>query len=84
MTFVAGSGEGSVEVRYQDENIWLTQKMMAELYGVDRSVITKHLKKVFLDDELGEDAVCAIFAHTASDKKTYKVKFYALITWIVL
>ncbi len=52
--------------------------MMAELYGVDRSVITKHLKKVFLDDELEKDAVCAIFAHTASDEKTYKVKFYAL------
>ncbi|WP_313413252.1 virulence RhuM family protein [Sedimentibacter sp.] len=78
LTFVAGSGESSVEVRYQDENIWLTQKMMAELYGVDRSVITKHLKKVFLDDELEEDSVCAIFAHTDSDEKTYKVKFYAL------
>ncbi|HZK27291.1 MAG TPA: virulence RhuM family protein [Thermoclostridium sp.] len=78
LTFVAGSGESSVEVRYQDENIWLTQKMMAELYGIDRSVVTKHLKKVFLDDELEEDAVCAIFAHTASDGKTYKVKFYAL------
>jgi hypothetical protein len=46
-----------IEVRYQDENIWLTKKMMAELYGVDRSVITKHLKKVFLDDELEEDSV---------------------------
>ncbi len=78
LTFVAGSGESSVEVRYQNENIWLTQKMMAELYGVDRSVITKHLKKVFLDDELEEDSVCAIFAHTANDEKTYKVKFYAL------
>lgn len=78
LTFVAGSGESSVEVRYQDENIWLTQKMMAELYGVDRSVITKHLKKVFLDDELEEKSVCAIFAHTASDQKTYQVKYYAL------
>jgi hypothetical protein len=47
LTFVAGSGDSSVEVRYQDENIWLTQKMMVELYGVDCSVITKHLKKVF-------------------------------------
>ena len=51
---------------------------MAELYGVDRSVITKHLKKVFLDDELEEKSVCAIFAHTASDQKTYQVKYYAL------
>jgi len=38
LTFVAESGESSVEVRYENENIWLTQKMMAELYGVDRSV----------------------------------------------
>ncbi|HTO34599.1 MAG TPA: hypothetical protein VLZ44_01420 [Treponemataceae bacterium] len=45
LTFVAGSGESSVEVRYQDQNIWLTQKMMAELYSVDRSIITKHLRK---------------------------------------
>lgn len=78
LTFVAGSGESSVEVRYEEENVWLTQKMMAELYGVDRSVITKHLKKLFFDQELEEDSVCAIFAHTAEDNKTYKVKFYAL------
>lgn len=78
LTFVAGSGESSVEVRYENENIWLTQKMMAELYGIDRSVVTKHLKKIFLDNELDEDSVCAIFAHTAKDGKTYSVKFYAL------
>jgi hypothetical protein len=78
LTFVAGSGESSIEVRYQNENIWLTQKMMAELYGVDRSVVTKHLKKVFSDDEVDENTVCAIFAHTAEDGKTYQVKFYAL------
>ncbi len=67
LTFVAGSGEGSVEVRYENENIWLTQKTMAELYGIDRSVVTKHLKKLFLDNKLDEDSVCAIFAHTAKD-----------------
>ena len=78
LTFVAGTGEDSVEVRYQDENVWLTQKMMSELYGVDRSVVGKHLKKIFLDDELDEDSVCAIFAHTARDDKKYQVKFYAL------
>ena len=72
LTFVAGAGEDSVEVRYQDENVWLTQKMMSELYGVDRSVVGKHLKKIFLDDELDEDSVCAIFAHTARDGKIQK------------
>ena len=78
LTFIAGNGESTVETRYEDENIWLTQKMMAELYGVDRSVITKHLKKVFKDDELDKNSVCAIFAHTAEDGKTYSVNFYAL------
>ena len=78
LTFAAGTGENSVELRYENENLWLTQKMLSELYGVDRSVIGKHLKKVFADDELDEDSVCAIFAHTAGDGKTYKVKFYAL------
>lgn len=78
LTFNAGTGENTVEVRYQDENIWLTQKMISELYGVDRSVVTKHLKKVFQDDELDENSVCAIFAHTAKDGKNYHVKFYAL------
>jgi len=78
LTFAAGNGESSVEVRYQDENVWLTQKMMSELYGVNRSVVGKHLKKIFLDNELKEDSVCAIFAHTATDGKKYQVKFYAL------
>jgi uncharacterized protein YbcI len=73
LTFAAGSGENSVEVRYQNENVWLTQNMMSELYGVDRSVIGKHLKKIFSDCELEENSVCAIFAHTADDGKTYNV-----------
>ena len=64
LTFIASSGEGSIEVRYQDENIWLTQKMMAEIFDVDRSVISKHLKKIFEDGELQENVVCAFFAHT--------------------
>ena len=80
LTFVASAGpdSSSIEIRYEDENIWLTQKMIAELYGVDRTVITKHLKKIFTDSELQEDSVCAFFAHTASDEKTYKTKFYSL------
>ena len=73
LTFEAGTGENAIDVRYQNENIWLTQKMMSELYGVDRSVITKHLKKIFQDDELDKNSVSAIFAHTAPDGKTYSV-----------
>lgn len=84
LTFIASSGEGSIEVRYQDENIWLTQKMMAELFAVDRSVISKHLKKIFEDGELQENVVCAFFAHTTehgaiiNKTQTKKVKFYNL------
>jgi hypothetical protein len=78
LQFLAASGENAIEVMYKDENIWLTQKMIAELYNVDRSVITKHLKKIFVDSELEESSVCAIFAHTAEDGKTYDTKFYSL------
>jgi hypothetical protein len=78
LQFLAASGENSIEVVYKDENIWLTQKMMAELYKVERSVVTKHLKKIFADSELEENSVCAIFAHTAEDGKTYDTKFYSL------
>jgi len=78
LTFVAGSGDSSVEVRYQDENIWLTQKMMAELYGIGVPGISKHLKKIFEDDELDENSVISILETTAADGKNYKTNFYAL------
>ncbi|MFO0362902.1 MAG: virulence RhuM family protein, partial [Flavobacteriales bacterium] len=60
------------------ETFWLTQKRMAELFGVDRSVITKHLQNIFSTNELAEDSVCANFAHTAEDGKTYQTNFYNL------
>jgi len=78
LTFIAGTGESSVEARYQDENIWLTQKMMSELYGVQHAAISKHLKKIFNDGELDEKAVCSKMEHTATDGKNYQVQFYAL------
>ena len=55
----------NIEVLYANENIWLTQKRMAELFEVDRSVITKHLKNIFAEGEFDEHLVCAKFAHTA-------------------
>ena len=78
LQFLAANGEKSIEVMYKNENVWLTQKMIAELYNVERSVITKHLKKIFEDSELEESSVCAIFAHTAKDGKNYDTKFYSL------
>lgn len=70
LIFQAEDKAQGVQVFYQDENIWATQKTMAELYGVDRSVVTKHLKNIFESLELQQDAVSAIFAHTALDGKT--------------
>jgi hypothetical protein len=58
--------------------LWLTQKAISELYDIDRTVATKHLKNIFDDYELDKDSVCAIFAHTAKDGKTYKTNYYNL------
>jgi hypothetical protein len=52
-----------LEVRLDDETVWLSQVQLAMLFGVDRSVITKHLKNIFYTNELEEDSTCAIFAH---------------------
>lgn len=68
----------SVNAVVKDDSIWLTQKAMAELFGVDRTAITKHLRNIFDEGELEAEAVCAKFAHTAEDGKTYNVAFYSL------
>lgn len=67
-----------VSVHFEKGTFWLTQKAIALLFGVDRSVITKHLKNIFETLELDENSVCAIFAHTAEDGKNYDTKFYRL------
>lgn len=72
--FQAPDGSVTLEVLYEDNNVWLTQKKIAELYDVDRSVVTKHLKNIFEASELIEDSVCAKFAHTAEDGKKIKKK----------
>ena len=80
LTFVAATGEqaNSIEMRYEDENIWLTQKMMAELYGVSVPAINPHLKKIFADGELSEESVIKHYLITASDGKNYNTKHYNL------
>lgn len=78
LIFTSQAGENSIEVRVENEMVWLTQKMISILFDVDRSVITKHLSNVFLTEELDENTVCAIFAHTAKDNKSYNTKFYNL------
>jgi len=78
LTFVAASGAGGVEAVYADENVWLSQKMMAQLYDVEVPTINCHLKKVFEDSELEEDSVIRNFRITAADGKTYDIKHYNL------
>ena len=78
LTFVATGKEDGIQVLYKDETVWATQKAMATLFDVDRSVITKHLKNIFETEELLAERVCAKIAHTAEDGKTYNTKFYNL------
>jgi len=74
------SPDGAVElaVRLEGETLWLSQKQMAALFQTERSVITKHLRNIFASGELDKDSVCAFFAHTAADGKTYRTRFYNL------
>ena len=62
LVFTRDAGDEGIEVRVQDNDVWLTQKALGELFGVDRSVVTKHLKNIFDEGELLEDSVCAKFA----------------------
>ena len=80
LTFIAttGGSDSSVELRYEEENIWLSQKMMAELYDVTVPTVNFHLKSVFNDQELSEDSVIRNFLITAADGKNYNTKHYNL------
>ncbi|MBR5900957.1 virulence RhuM family protein [bacterium] len=67
-----------LDVRFENETVWLSQAQMCELFQRERSVITKHISNIFKEGELNVKSVCANFAHTAADQKTYKVAFYNL------
>lgn len=69
---------GKVQVIIRDETLWCTQKAIAQLFGVDRTVVSKHLKNIFESSELQQDSVCAKFAHTAEYMKRYNTLFYNL------
>lgn len=78
LTFVAAAGQGGVEAVFADENVWLTQKMMGQLYDVDVRTISYHLKKVFNDSELEAASVIQNFRITAADGKSYNTQHYNL------
>ncbi len=76
--YEAPDGQIRLDVRLEQDTVWLTQAQMAELFGRERSVITKHIGGVFRERELEAKSVCANFAHTAEDGKTYQVDHYNL------
>ncbi len=80
LSYVASTGDdvSQLEIRYEDENIWLTQKMMAALYQVEVPTINYHIKKIFADSELQEDSVIRNFRITAADGKSYNANHYSL------
>lgn len=78
LLYQAPDGRTRLEVRMQGETVWLSQAQMAELFQRDRSVITKHIRNVFEEGELEEASVCANYAQTAADGKTYQTVYYNL------
>lgn len=76
LIFTAQTGESSIEARYQDQTVWLTQKLMAELFAVDVRTISEHLKNIFASGELDEGSVIRKFRITAADGKTYATNHY--------
>jgi hypothetical protein len=78
LLYTTPSNDVKVEIFIHDESVWLPQKRMAELFGVQRPAITKHLKNIFESGELEEDSVSSILEHTAEDDKNYKTKYYNL------
>lgn len=78
LVFTSQAGEDGIEVRVEDETVWLTQKLMGVLFDKGRSTITEHLQNIFETSELDEKAVCRDFRHTAVDGKDYATGFYNL------
>ena len=79
--FLMYEGKGGatrIDVRLDEETLWLSINQMAELFGVDKSGISRHLKNIFESGELARDSVVAKFATTAADGKTYQVEYFNL------
>ena len=78
ITFKLQEKDKGIQVRYENETLWMTQKAMAELFDVQRPAITKHLNNIFKENELDRNSVCSKMEHTASDGKKYQTEFYNL------
>ena len=78
LVFTKDSETDGIEVRVQDHEVWLTQKGIGQLFDVDRSVVAKHLRNIFAENELSESTTCAKFAQVVDNGKTYHYKYYSL------
>lgn len=78
LLYTTPNSDVKVEIFLHNESVWLPQKRMAELFGVQRPAITKHLKNIFDSGELDENSVSSILEHTAQDGKAYQTKYYNL------
>ena len=83
LTFTSQDDAQSIEARYEDETVWLSQKLMATLFDVDVRTISEHLKNIFESGELQADAVIRKFRITATDGKNYLTQFYNLDAIII-
>jgi len=89
LIFTTQNGKDNLEVRVEDENIWLTQKLIAKLFGVEVNTVNYHLQEIFKGEELKENSVIRKFRITASDGKSYSTNHYnleaiALVTYALL
>ena len=84
LIFTRDKNAEGVEVRVQDNMVWVTQKALGQLFEVDRSVVAKHLRNIYAEGEDDEMATCAKFAQVADNGKTYQYKFYALAVVIAV
>ena len=75
LVFTKDAHEEGIEVRVQDHDVWLTQKAIGQLFDVDRSVVTKHLKNIYESGELSEESTCANFAQVADNGKPINITF---------
>ena len=78
LIFTSQAGSDGIEVRVEDENVWLTQKLIAKLFAVEVNTINYHLKEIFKSGELSENSVIRNFRITASDGKVYETNHYNL------
>jgi len=76
--YYAENGKTKLQVRLEEETVWLSQKQIAELFDKSRVTITEHIKNIFIEGELEENSVCRKFRHTADDDKTYDTQYYNL------